>query len=567
MTKTDVAKLPGLFQRAGVYQLRVVVPLDLKAVYGNKSKLVQSLETSDRKEASLLATQERAKLLEEFKEKRRLLAPQKLDSVTIEMASELAQRVRARVLKVDDVLRDNPTARATLFVLLRSAAPDPLEALTIRSRLPAPDSVPKSLLESLDGLSAGDAAALAGLNEVMSDAAGVKLAQRRLSSVLPLVKEEAHQLGLAFDPHAPGAREALQEALKAYRQAWHEVMLRDAGEIIDTPTVQLLKRAAAKPVKLRDVYTRWKESKPRSADSHNAMLRALAAYEEFTLNPPLPQLTRAQGDGFRTWLQHPDRKTSSKTARDKFTWVKSLLKYAAEDLELIPKNPWTGLDIVFQTQTPRRPWTSAELVKFFNQPLHRNHDLPKGKQAGGAAAYWIPLIGLYTGARIGELAQLRVMDVEDVHGKVPLFSLTDEGEGQSLKTKAGRRKVPIHSELIRLGFLDYVDALQKRGELNLWPSLTSRKAKPGDYFGRWFSEYRKKLGFGEYPDFHCLRHTVRSALAEAEVPEDTIDALVGHEAKGTGRRVYTHRAVATLQKAIEILHYPALSLPTAASAA
>lgn len=102
MTKTDVAKLPGLFLRAGVYQLRVVVPLDLKVTYGNKSKLVQSLETSNYTEASLLATQERAKLLEEFKHKRRLLAPQKLDSVTVEMASELAQRVRATVLRVDD---------------------------------------------------------------------------------------------------------------------------------------------------------------------------------------------------------------------------------------------------------------------------------------------------------------------------------------------------------------------------------------------------------------------------------------------------------------------------------
>ncbi|WP_411882084.1 DUF6538 domain-containing protein [Polaromonas sp. YR568] len=346
-----MAKLPGLFLRAGVYQLRVVVPLDLKVAYGNKSKLVQSLETSDRKEASLLATQERAKLLKEFQDKRRLLAPQKLDTVTIEMASELAQRVRATVLRVDDVLRDNATARAELFILLQSKAPDPLEALTIRSRLTVLVSAPRSLLEGLDGLTSGEATALAGLNEVMSDAAGVKLAQRRLSSVLPLVKEEAQQLGLTFDPHAPGAREALQEALKAYRQAWHEVMQRDAGEIIDTPTVQLLRKAAARPTKLRDIYTRWKESKPRSADSHNAVLRALSAYEEATDNPPLSQLTRAQGDGFRTWLQHPDRKTSSKTARDKLTWVKSLLRYASRDLELLPKNPWEGLEIVFKTES------------------------------------------------------------------------------------------------------------------------------------------------------------------------------------------------------------------------
>lgn len=42
-------------------------------------------------------------------------------------------------MRVDDVLRDSPTGRATLFALLQSKAPDPLEALTIRGRLPAPD--------------------------------------------------------------------------------------------------------------------------------------------------------------------------------------------------------------------------------------------------------------------------------------------------------------------------------------------------------------------------------------------------------------------------------------------
>lgn len=42
-------------------------PLDLKAAHGNKSKLVQSPETSNYTEASLLAARERTKLLEAFK--------------------------------------------------------------------------------------------------------------------------------------------------------------------------------------------------------------------------------------------------------------------------------------------------------------------------------------------------------------------------------------------------------------------------------------------------------------------------------------------------------------------
>ena len=312
---------------------------------------------------------------------------------------------------------------------------------------------------------------------------------------------------------------------------------------------------------LQDVFDRWKASKPRSSDSLNTCLRSVTLYEEFTGNPPINQLTREQGDGFRTWLQHPDRKTSSKTARDRLTWVKSVLKYAARDLGLIDRNPWEGLDIAYKTTNKRRPWTDSELKTFFTQPLHTAYQLPTDKKAGADAAYWIPLLGLYTGARVGELAQLRVVDV-DTAREFPMLSITDEGEGQSVKSQAGVRKVPLHDELVRLGFLDYVAALRTRKADLLWPLLVTREGKPGGYFSQWFGEYRHAIGFGMYPDFHCLRHTVRSQLAEAEIPEQVMDSIVGHEIKGsTGAKVYTHRTLKTLKRAIDLLHYPALRIP------
>ena len=223
MTKTDMAKLPGLFLRGNVYQLPVVVPLDLQPTYNGRSKLIQSLDTSSHREAALRATQERAKILEEFADKRRALQPQKLDSVTPEMASELAQRVRAGVLRMDEASRDSPAMRDALRAIHELVTPrSPLEALTIRNTRPAAPMIPRAIVDSLTGMSEGGAAALAGLNDLQNKEAGVRLAQRNLASMLPLVKEEAHKLGLTFDPSAPGAREALQQALKAYRLAWQD---------------------------------------------------------------------------------------------------------------------------------------------------------------------------------------------------------------------------------------------------------------------------------------------------------------------------------------------------------
>jgi len=326
------------------------------------------------------------------------------------------------------------------------------------------------------------------------------------------------------------------------------------------PTYSPLRSTKAKRHTLRDIHGLWAVSATRSKDTINACLRAVRLYEEFTRNLPIKELTRELGSSFREWLEHPDRKTTSKTARDRLIWVKSLLQFAAQDLGLIRQSPWTGIDIEFRTTNKRRPWTRDELSKFFLQPLHVSYQLPKDTKAGKDAAYWIPLLGLYTGARVGELAQLRVADIRTEEG-VPMLSITNEGEGQRVKTKAGLRDVPIHSELIRLGFLDYVAAISKHPSGNLWPYLPTREGKPGGYFSQWFGVYRRSLGFGKYPDFHCFRHTVRTQMAEAGISESVIDTLVGHEVGGSiGAKVYTHRAPVTLRAAIEVLQHPSLTL-------
>ena len=202
-----MAKLTGLFLRGGVYRLRVLIPLDLRPAHNDRTRIDQSLHGTDHRTATLRGTQERVKRFEEFSQKRLALQPQRLDTVTAKMASELAQRVRASVLRMDEATRDDPKAQAALHELHTLVTLEPLEALTTGSLTkPKTQSDP----EPLSGPSADAASALASLNDIMSKKAGVQLAQRSLVAVLPLVKEDALQLGLTFDPQAPGAREALQ---------------------------------------------------------------------------------------------------------------------------------------------------------------------------------------------------------------------------------------------------------------------------------------------------------------------------------------------------------------------
>ncbi len=545
-----MAKVEGLNLRGSRYYVRIVIPDDLQKAYG-KARVNLSLGTSDRKAATLLATLRRAEWLAGFDAKRSELNPSPVDAITPDMAALLATRVRAVALAGDDLLRDDLKTLADMARVRRQMSP-----LIIPE---GPQSV--SRVDDLSGATEEEREALAGLNAFLDGKAAVSLAGRNLAAVLPIVQAEAAKLGVLFDPKTPGAREALLLALNAYRTARREATHRDAGEVVPTPKVETPKAGKAKPPTLRDVYDRWKKSgdATRSDDSIAVYDRALRQFEGQHKGITLEAITREMGDTYRTWLR--ENCNTSKTARDRLTNIKSLLKYAHETLEWLPKQPWRGLDIKTTTTNKRRPWTTEELQALFSSPLHASYALPDARYGGREAAYWIPLLGLYTGTRLGELCQLRAVDVQKVEG-IDVLVLTNEGEGQSIKSDAGHRSVPIHSELVRLGFLKYVETIKAIGSASLWPALPLRAGKPSDLFGRWFKEHRNALGLtGTRPDFHCFRHTVRPLMRKAGHSEGTMDKVTGHKTVGSvGTVVYDHRTLIEVRDAVEAIRYPALQL-------
>ncbi len=563
MKQSTVAKLPGLYLRGTVWQLRVMIPLELRPAYGGRTKLVRSLDTSDWREASLQGSALRTQLLLEFKEKARSLKPEPVAQITPELGQTIGARIRARLLDWDETLRGDPKV-ADLW--LRFADAFSYRTLTkLRLGPPAEPSLPSSaeLAElakrsPFDGLTATQLARLAEVNASADEAAALHLASRSLSAVTAMADSEARKLGLLIDWKSPEARPVLLDCLRAYRAAHADLVKRDEGQDVVTPQApaKVPQKAATK---LREVFNRWKGVKRRSEDSVRACERALALYEERTNDTPVQALTRAQGDDFRAWLQTLG--TSSKTAHDRITWVKSLLVYAYRDLELINRQPWEGIDIEHRTETPRKPWTDDELKAFFSLPVFARHELPTTLKAGADAAYWIPLLGLYTGARVGELCQLLVADVEATkHG--PFIRITEEAEGATVKTAAGVRRVPVHGELVRLGFLDYVESLRKARAVSLWPALPLRKGKPGAYFSDWVNGFHKEAtGNRKAPVFHELRHTVRTALHSAGVDRETIGRIIGHETGlSDAEKAYTHVSDMDLRAAVEALRFPSVKL-------
>lgn len=129
--------------------------------------------------------------------------------------------------------------------------------------------------------------------------------------------------------------------------------------------------------------------------------------------------------------------------------------------------------------------------------------------------YWLPLLGLYTGARINELAQLSLTDIKQTQAGtwfIDLALLDDESQKKRRKNPNSRRAVPIHDHLIDLGIVKWKEALEAAGYERLFQELSYDKTKGyGKGPTKWFSSYLKGLGWPR--DNRKVFHSFRSTLA------------------------------------------------------
>jgi integrase len=135
------------------------------------------------------------------------------------------------------------------------------------------------------------------------------------------------------------------------------------------------------------------------------------------------------------------------------------------------------------------PFTVAELQTLF-AALPR--EVKPVRDTPETAMSWCALIALYSGMRLEEIAQLKTADVrEEAANGATVWSINIHNGGENkLKNEPSARLIPVHSELVRLGFLDYVAALPKGP---LFPGLTRRESKGGKIGARVGELFRKKL--------------------------------------------------------------------------
>lgn len=302
----------------------------------------------------------------------------------------------------------------------------------------------------------------------------------------------------------------------------------------------------------------WRQLNPELAPSSKREYESVAKqFQSYVARKSPADLVRADIVSYR---DHLLSKQLARATVAKHIGVVATLLQVAYDADLIGQNVARAIKIpkAKVTVVSRRPFTAEEMKQLFLSSIYSLRKRYRG--SGGEAAAWVPLIAFSTGARMEEICQLRVTDVANDPDHGPLLTITDQGEGQRLKTTSSRRTIPIHSELVRAGFLDYVEAVSEGGHAWLFPDLEpDHDGRRSGTYGQWFSRYlRSATGVGIKDPrlvFHSTRHTFKTLCRECGLSEEIHDALTGHAGTTVGRG-YGVMPLAPLVDAVAKIRFP-----------
>lgn len=540
--RDDMKRAQGVAPRPGstVWQWAIKAPSDLRHLYPSQWAHRVSLGTTDLRTANERAAVLRAEWLGRFAAQRLALAGKITDAdgpaMLARVNAVLDNLVRARLAAFD-------FRAATMTPEKREDAEEALDALHDHAQ-PAAEGITKPEPEAHDLLA--EALKAAGVfAEAMTPGthrACLAAAQMARTRLLVLQSE------VLESPAGPYPK----------RRQW-------LGDTNQWPVVQQTATPTTSTTKghtADDAFQAWLKQKPGRPAKTVAPYKAAADKLADHLNgKTLEAMTREDGRDFlAALLKVAEAKggTAKNTAGNILSRCKTLLNVAL-DLEWITKSPLDRRSIP-RVKSGRKPWTPADLVKLFDDPLFTAYAIPEASMAGKDAAYWLPLLGLYTGARISELAQLGIDDLRQTKEAGWVLAIHEEGKDQSVKNEYSVRTVPVHPELIRLGLADYWQAVKDAGAARLWPAVVFTELNgAGGKVSQWFGKLKESKGFGPELVFHSFRHTLETELRALSIPKYHIAALAGHAAEDISDG-YAHPTPAVLRPHLERLAFPGLSL-------
>jgi integrase len=406
--------------------------------------------------------------------------------------------------------------------------------------------------------------------------------------------------GIKLDTGSASYRKLCFEFLRTAVRATEAMVQRHGGEVVDTPPAPapLVIGSSPQPAPhgsdLQSMFDKWIAERKPSRKTVLDATTAVRRFNELHGNLPVHEITKSHVRAYKAALQ---RLPSALSGEMRQMTLPQLLQRldatpAAEGTTLkagsinkavgalqtvfhwignqgyLDDHPnWSNPAADMKMHDPadedggRLPYDPEDLKMIFNSPVFRGGERPRA--GASEAAKWLPLIALFSGARLEEIGQALVADVKVDEGIYYLdINTLDKQAGKRVKNLSSRRKLPLHPELLRCGLLDYVEAQRRGGDQRLFPEL--RPSVSGQVTGnwsKWWARYADGLGITDPRKvFHSFRHTFKLACRSARIEEERHDALTGHTSASVGRRYGGGVPLEVLAEEIAKVSYKGLDL-------
>lgn len=237
--------------------------------------------------------------------------------------------------------------------------------------------------------------------------------------------------------------------------------------------------------------------------------------------------------------------------------IKTLFNYGVAN-RLLKRNPAQSVTTARKSRAGKRrlPYDDSEVARLLSLSDH----------ATRVSRRWLPWLIAFSGARVGEVAQLwgnRVVIVDGVH----VMKIAPASDGGTLKNIGSERDVPIHPAVIKRGFLDFVRA-KGAGPL-FYGTGRKRKRKPNSRppkhaskgIANHLASWIREQGFTnprKDPN-HALRHWFKSKCLKLGIQDSVVDAIQGHTHEDESADIYRHVTLEMMAEAINRVPVPTIS--------
>lgn len=299
------------------------------------------------------------------------------------------------------------------------------------------------------------------------------------------------------------------------------------------------------------VETWWREARlaGNSESTHESYRKAFSTLAYFLKHDDASRVTENDILRFKDHLltvtnPKTGKHLSTKTVKASYlSGLRSVFSWAVDN-KLLKANPASNIPLkVGKRIRTRQSWFRPDEIKSIlaaaSKTVQRNRE-PWQRHAGRR---WVPWLCAYSGARVGEIVQMRK---EDIRKEGDVWVLTITPEAVTVKDKEAR-EVPLHPHLVEQGFVEFIQAAPE-GPLFMW-SGTGREAWRTAK-NRLTEFIRTTVTDPNVQPNHGWRHTFKTIGSEAGIQDKVLDAITGHEPRTVGEG-YGGVTLAAKAKAME----------------